>query len=204
MLDIKEELKNYKVIELNVNLQDKEESNEELNHLLNMFTKSYERIGKEQYKTVNAIEEILEILEEKSEDNKESQDTIKELKERTQKSDNEIKAMINTIISISDIYDNINAFVLNSDNENFKAQFKLVMEQLLEKLAQSSITVIGIEGGEVDMNLHQTIATEWKQDKPEGVILQVVRKGYMYKGKLLRKAEIIINQNSNNSEGMRF
>ena len=51
MLDIKEELKNYKAIELDTNLKEKEGSNDELNYLLNMFTKTFERIGKEQYKS---------------------------------------------------------------------------------------------------------------------------------------------------------
>ena len=198
MLDIKEELKNYKFIELGHNSEENEENNEELSLLLNMFTKAYERIGKEQYKTANGIEEILDLLEESSESNKENQGIIRELRERVQGKDNEINAMINTVISISDIFDYINGFALKSGNENLIAQFKLVSEQLGEKLAQSSISILGIEGGEFDMSIHKAIEAEWQKDKSEGVILQVVRKGYMYKGNLLRKAEIIINQNESN------
>lgn len=198
VLDIKEELKNYKFIDLDADIKENEESNEELNHLINMLTKSYERLGKEQYKTAGAVEEILDLLEEKNEDNIENHTTIKELKEKFHIKENEIKAMINTIINISDIFDYINDFALKSNNENLKAQFKLVSQQLGEKLAQSSISVIGIEGGEFDVTLHQPISVQWKQDRPENIILQVAKKGYMYKGNVLRKAEIIINKNSNN------
>lgn len=207
MLDIKEELKNYKFAEFDANLKENDESNEELNCLLNMFTKTFERIGKEQYKSASGIEEILDLLEENNESNRENYDIVKELREKTQIKDNEIKAMINTIISILDIFDYIEGFALKSNgfalkikNENLMVQFKLVSQQLGEKLAQSSIAVIGIEGGEVDLSLHQPILVEWQWDKPQNIILQVVRKGYMYKGNVLRKAEIVINKNSNNQE----
>jgi len=207
VLDIKEELKNYKFAEFDANLKENDESNEELNCLLNMFTKTFERIGKEQYKSASGIEEILDLLEENNESNRENYDIVKELREKTQIKDNEIKAMINTIISILDIFDYIEGFALKSNgfalkikNENLMVQFKLVSQQLGEKLAQSSIAVIGIEGGEVDLSLHQPILVEWQWDKPQNIILQVVRKGYMYKGNVLRKAEIVINKNSNNQE----
>lgn len=203
MLDIKEELKNYEFIELNNNLKENEESNDELNYLLSMVTKTFERIGKEQYKSASGIEEILDLLEENNESNSETYAIVKELREKVQIKDNEIKSMINTIISISDIFDYINGYALKSNNENLKDQFKLVSQQIGEKLAENSISVIGIEGGEFDLSIHKPILVEWRPDKPENVILQVVRKGYMYKGNVLRKAEIVINKKTND-EGNDF
>ena len=196
MLDIKEELKNYEFIELDANLKENEESNDELNYLLNMFTKTFERIGKEQYKSASGIEEILDLLEENNESNSETYGIVKGLREKAQIKDNEIKSMINTIISISDIFDYINGYALKSNNENLKDQFKLVSQQIGEKLAQNSITVIGLEDGEFDLRVHQPLSVEWHRDKPENVILQVVKKGYIYKGNVLRKAEIVINKKS--------
>lgn len=199
MLNIKEELKNYKFIELEVEKEDeREESYGELNDLLHMFTKTYEKMGKEQYKTANGVEEILDILEENNEKSKEEQDTIKELKEREQSKDSEIKVMLSTLIGVADIFDYMNTFVLQKGSEILKTQFKLVEEQLVEKLSQSSITILGIEGVEFDTNLHKVIVVENYKDKPEGIILKVIRKGYMYKGELLRKAEIVINKRGNN------
>lgn len=196
MLDIKEELKNYEFIELDANLKENEESNDELNYLLNMFTKTFERIGKEQYKSASGIEEILDLLEENNESNSETYGIVKGLREKAQIKDNEIKSMINTIISISDIFDYINGYALKRNNENLKDQFKLVSQQIGEKLAQNSITVIGLEDGEFDLRVHQPLSVEWHRDKPENVILQVVKKGYIYKGNVLRKAEIVINKKS--------
>lgn len=195
MLDIEDELKNYKSVEFEENSNDNEdEDTEELKNILNIFTKAYERIGKEQYKTSNAIDEVLDMLEESSESSEEKNAIIKGLKEQAADWENELKVMINTVTNMSDIFEYMNNYVLNSNNENLKAQFKLVQEQLIEKLAKASITVLGTANGEVDINIHQPIDTRWEEDKPEGVILEVVRKGYMYKGKLFRKAEVIINK----------
>lgn len=200
MLDIKDELKNYKLVEFEENFQEYEDKdNEEIKSLLIMFTKAYERIGKEQYKTSNAVDDILDILEENNEINNqinnERQNDIKELKEQADDINNELKVMLNTVIGMSDIFDYMNNYVLNSNNENLQAQFKLVQEQLVEKLAKASITVLGTVNGEVDINIHQPIGTRWQEDKQEGIILDVIRKGFIYKGKLLRKAEIIVNKN---------
>lgn len=195
MLDIKDELKNYKLVQFQENSQNNEENSmEELSGLLNVFTKTYERIGKEQYKTSNAVDEILDILEENKEINNDKQSTIKGLKEQVGDLDNELKVMLSTITNMCDVFDYMNNYVLNSDNESLKDQFKLVQEQIMEKLAKASITVLGKANVEMDINIHQPISTKWQEDKPEGMILDVVRKGYMYKGKLLRKAEIIINK----------
>lgn len=200
MLDIKDELKNYKLVEFEENFQeDENKDNEEIKSLLSMFTKAYERIGKEQYKTSSAVDDILDMLEENNEINNqinnERQSDIKELKEQADDINNELKVMLNTVIGMSDIFDYMNNYVLNSNNENLKGQFKLVQEQLVEKLAKASIAVLGTVNGEVDINIHQPIDTRWQEDKQEGIILDVIRKGYIYKGKLLRKAEIIVNKN---------
>jgi len=198
MLDIKDELKNYKSVKFEENSQnDENNDNEEIRSLLNMFTKTYERIGKEQYKTSSAVDEILDILEENNEINNEKQTAIKELKEQEEDRNNELKSILNTVISMSDIFDYMNNYVLNSDNKNLQTQFKLVQEQLVEKLAKASITILGTVNGEVDINIHQPIGTKWQEEKCEGIILEVIRKGYIYKGKLLRKAEVIVNKNEN-------
>ncbi|WP_297430229.1 nucleotide exchange factor GrpE [Clostridium sp.] len=195
MLDIMDELKNYKPVEFKENLhEDEDNETEELRSILNVFTKSYERISKEQYKTSNAIDEVLDVLEENNEINNEMQAVIKDLKEQSADKENELKVMLNTIISMSDTFDYMSNYVLNSDNENLKVQFKLVQEQLVEKLAKASILVLGIVNGKVDINIHQPIGTKWQEDKPEDTVLEIVRKGYMYKGKLLRKAEVVINK----------
>ncbi len=200
MLDIKEELKNYKEVNVKVDSEiNEEKDNEELEHLLTVFTKAYERIGKEQYKTSNAVDEILEIIEENSESNKDKEVIIKELKEQVLDRNNELKAMLNTIVAMADIFDYMNNYVSNSDNENLKEQFKLVEEQLTEKLAKASITVLGTVNREVDVNINQPLEVKWEKDKPEGIVLGVIEKGYRYKGKLLRKAKVIVNKKEDNS-----
>jgi hypothetical protein len=58
MLDIKEELKNYKFIDFESSLKTKAETDSKLSSLLTTLTITYERIGKEQYKTASGIDDI--------------------------------------------------------------------------------------------------------------------------------------------------
>ena len=194
MLDIEEEFKKYEFTKCEHNSMENKDSLNSISALLQMFTKAYERIGKEQYKTSSGLEEILDILEESSEEIKDKQVIINELQEREKTKDHELTIAINTIISIADMFEYINVFINKSGMESLKAQFNLVSEQLAEKLSGSSITVLGVQGLEFDMSIHQAIATEYEEDKQEGVILQVVKRGYMYNGKLFRKAEVVINK----------
>lgn len=195
MINIKEELKKYESINIESDTEYKNENSiEEIEEILTIFTKSYERIGKEQYKTSNSIDEILDMLEEHVENNQEKLIMVKEFQDKVSKRDNELKNVLNTIVNISDIFDYINMYVSNSDNEKLKVQFNLAQEQLTEKLAKASITVLGTLYGEVDIDIHKPIETRWEEDRKEGVILQVVRKGYMYNGQILRKAEVVINK----------
>ncbi|MHC6180183.1 nucleotide exchange factor GrpE [Clostridium sp. JNZ X4-2] len=189
MLDINEELKNYKFTEFGNVLEEEEKNYEVLENILNIFTKDYKKIGKEQYKAANGIEEILDILEEK-------QDVFKELKEREKDRNNEISTILSLIMNILDIFDYINTFALQGRDKNLQDQFELVKEQLTEKLSQSSITILDRENTKFDVKLHNPVAVKCCREKPEGVILQIVRKGYMYKGKILRKADIVVNKYS--------
>ena len=73
-------------------------------------------------------------------------------------------------------------------------QLRLMKEQMVEKLSLTGITVLGIEGVPYNSAYYQPIGTECNLEKAEGEILKVIKKGYTYKGKLLRKAEVIVNK----------
>ena len=54
----------------------------------------------------------------------------------------------------------------------------------------------GVEavGVEFDPNVHQAVLMEYDENKPHGVILEVLQKGYMYKDKVLRPAMVKVNE----------
>jgi len=190
MLNIKDELKNYEYIDIETSFSNSESFNSEVMNLLQAFSKSYDRIGKEQYKAVSGIDEIIEILEE----DKENSHRIKELKESAKIKDIEIEALISTLINIYDMIENMSSFFAEKGDKSLQEQIRLMKEQMVEKLSLTGITVLGTEGVPYNSAYHKAIGTECNADKSEEEILKVIKRGYTYKGKLLRKAEVIANK----------
>ena len=163
MLNIKDELKNYKYIDMEVPSDKSDAINLEVTNLLRAFSKSYDRIGKEQYKAVNGIDEIIEILEEY----KENADRIKELKESAKIKDTEIKALISTLVNIYDMIEYMSSFLMEKGDKNLQEQLRLMKEQMVEKLSLTGITVLGTEGVLYNSAYYQPIGTECNLDKAE-------------------------------------
>lgn len=69
----------------------------------------------------------------------------------------------------------------------------MVHKQLLDVLASSGLEVIEAEGREFDPNLHEAIGQECSEDIPEGVIVRELRKGYIYRSRLLRASNVIVS-----------
>lgn len=193
MLNIKEELQNYEYIDIEISSDKSENINSEVINLLKVFSKSYDRIGKEQYKAVNGIDEIIEILEE----DKEKLHSIKELKESVMEKYVEIESLISALVNIYDMIEDMSSFFINKGDNIMQEQLHLMKEQMVENLSITGITVLGIEGVLYNSAYYQPIGTECNLDKAEEEILKVIKKGYTYKGKLLRKAEVIVNKIEN-------
>lgn len=62
----------------------------------------------------------------------------------------------------------------------------------IQTLADNGITQINGEGEEFDYNLHNAVAQVSDPDLPENTIKQVMQTGYMYQGKVLRTASVIV------------
>lgn len=190
MLNIKDELQNYEYIDMEAISYESDIINSEVMNLLKVFSKSYDRIGKEQYKAVNGIDEIIEILEEE----KEKSDRIKELKESGKTKEAEIEALISVLTNIYDMIEYMSSFFIEKGDKIMQEQLRIMKEQILEKLSATGIAVLGTEGVPYNSDYYQPIGTECNFDKGEEEILKVIKKGYTYKGKLLRKAEVIVNK----------
>ena len=50
------------------------------------------------------------------------------------------------------------------------------------------------EGIEFDPQVHQAVLMEHDDNKPHGVVLEVLQKGYMYKDKVIRPAMVKVNE----------
>lgn len=83
---------------------------------------------------------------------------------------------------------------LSDEVSNFLKGFKMIYTRLIGILDNLGVKEIEVEGKEFDPNYAEAILTDHDENKPENVVLEVLKKGYMYKDKLLRPAMVKVNK----------
>lgn len=104
------------------------------------------------------------------------------------------------IIELLPVIDNFERAIKLDDNDlsddvsKFLSGFKMIfgnMNNILSKFEIKEIEALGIE---FDPNFHQAVLMESDKEKPAGVVLEVLQKGYMYKDKVIRPAMVKVNE----------
>ncbi len=104
------------------------------------------------------------------------------------------------IKSLLDIIDDFERAIMMDDDDlsdevsNFLKGFKMVYTRLISLLDNLEVKPIDIEGKEFDPHFAEAVLTEHDENKPENVVLEVLKKGYMYKDKLIRPAMVKVNK----------
>ena len=98
------------------------------------------------------------------------------------------------------IVDNFERAIKMDDNDladevsKFLAGFKLLYTNTVNILNKYEVREIKAEGIEFDSTYHHAVLTEHDDSKPEGVVLEVLQKGYMYKDRVIRPAMVKVNE----------
>jgi molecular chaperone GrpE len=83
---------------------------------------------------------------------------------------------------------------LTDELSKFLAGFKMIYGNLIDILNKSEVKEIEALGIEFNPNYHQAVIMEKNENKPAGVVLEVLQKGYMYKDKVIRPAMVKVNE----------
>jgi len=83
---------------------------------------------------------------------------------------------------------------LSDDVSKFLEGFKLIYGNTVNILSKFDVKVIEAEGIEFDPNYHHAVLTDHNENKPEGVVLEVLQKGYIYKDRVIRPAMVKVNE----------
>ena len=83
---------------------------------------------------------------------------------------------------------------LSDEVSKFLEGFKLIYGNTINILNKFEVKSIEAEGIEFDPNYHHAVLTEHNENKPEGVILEVLQKGYIYKDRVIRHAMVKVNE----------
>ena len=102
--------------------------------------------------------------------------------------------------SLLPILDNFERAIKLDDNDlsdevsKFLSGFKMIYGSFVNVLNNIEVKEIECDGLEFDPVYHQAVLTEKDENKPSGVILEVLQKGYMYKDKVIRPAMVKVNE----------
>ena len=98
------------------------------------------------------------------------------------------------------VVDNFERAIKMDDNDlsdevsKFLAGFKLIYTNTINILNKYEVSEIKAEGVEFDATFHHAVLTEHDDTKPQGVVLEVLQKGYMYKDRVIRPAMVKVNE----------
>lgn len=150
-------------------------------------------------KIINELNEKVSILEDK---NKRLQAEFINFRTR---SENEKIALLkyegeDLVKKILEVIDDFERAIMMDDNDLsdevsiFLKGFKMIYTRLISILNDMEVKEVDVEGKEFDPTLSEAVLTEHDDNKPENVVLEVLKKGYTYKGKLIRPAMVKVNK----------
>lgn len=98
------------------------------------------------------------------------------------------------------VVDNFERAIKMDDNDlsdevsKFLAGFKLIYTNTINILTKYDVKEINAEGVEFDPSYHHAVLTDHDENKPAGVVLEVLQKGYLYKDRVIRPAMVKVNE----------
>lgn len=107
------------------------------------------------------------------------------------------ESLIKQILEVVDDFERAIVFDDNDSSDevsNFLKGFKMIYTRLISVLDNLEVKAIEVEGEYFDPTVAEAVLTEHDENKPENIVLEVLKKGYMYKDKLLRPAMVKVNK----------
>lgn len=190
MIDVNREISKYHPIYMN-----KKEVEDSAGHAIGMILKTVtdeiQKFEKRQFMTVQKIEEIFAIIE----DEKELTGALRECKKMLQTVEEEKQCIIQGVITLGDALEDIYRYALRTEEESWKQQLEVVWGKTGERLSLFGISRIEGKGQMFMPEFQVAQKVENHPDLPHGQVIDVLRAGYLYRGVLIRKAEVVVNNN---------
>ena len=99
------------------------------------------------------------------------------------------------LMKILDSIEWINKYLKVFTNDSVENTINTSMKVIKKELSGINISTIGVVGELFDENIHNCIDTIADENREQHEIFEVIRKGYMFKGQVLRTAQVIVVSN---------
>ena len=180
------------------NLEEKKETKKDLKKENKTENKKHNNKVKELEDKIKELEQKLESSEEKA-----LRDKAEMINYRKRK-DEDVSRMLkykdeDLVMDMLPIIDNFeSAIKMDDDNledevSKFLSGFKMIYGNLLSVLEKYDVKPIDGNNKPFDPTYHQAVMTE-KTDKESGIVIEILRKGYILKDKVLRPAMVKVSE----------
>ena len=139
---------------------------------------------------------MVQSLEEKEKDR-----YIAEQKETITACEEAKLSLVQGLMAVLDQLENIYRYALKNERGSWFEQVQFLWSDTSAILLQQGIVRIEGDNTLFDSRLHSVVQVKEDSNIPDGLILDVLRCGYMYKSRLLRKAQVIVNKNGGGHQG---
>lgn len=100
--------------------------------------------------------------------------------------------IVKEILPIADNFERALSMLQEEENE-FSKGFKMIYCNLISALEKYEVKAIDDVNKPFDPTYHEAVLTEHKEDIEEGIILEVMQKGYLLKDKVIRPAMVKVS-----------
>lgn len=190
--------------EKNVEIENKEKL--EVEEIKEKLTKKEEKKGEKDNKKCKKLEsEIEKLKNDLLVSNEKVLRAQAEMMNFKRRKEEEISTMLkyaneDVLKSLLPVIDNFERGLKMDDNDlsdevsKFLSGFKMIYTNIIEILNKNEVKEIEAEGIEFNPKVHQAVLMEHDENKPHGVVLEVLQKGYMYKDRVIRPAMVKVNE----------
>lgn len=141
------------------------------------------------YKISSGLENINNFIKEKVDEEENRSKRIKRDLEIREK--RFLKSLISILDNIKYIYD----FSIKSENEVLNEAMARLFNIVKKTIINVDILVIDEKETLFDENLHECVGTIWDENRQDYEITEVLKLGYIYKGKVEREAQVVVVKN---------
>jgi molecular chaperone GrpE (heat shock protein) len=109
-------------------------------------------------------------------------------------SDREIEDFFRRLIPVLDALDAMRLAVREAGEPEWGRGIDLFCEKLFDLFSSFEFAVAAAIGERFDPARHRAVGTDEDANAPERVVTRVIRGGWMYRGRLLRAADVVVSR----------
>jgi len=148
-------------------------------------------------------DDLISLLTRRIKEHEKMMELAYELQERTE--ENEMPRFIRSLLPSLDGFERILNFAReypkSEEIDNWLKSVESLYFRQIRLLRNFGLKAVETVGKPVDLNYHEVVDYRPTKDYPHNEVIQEMQKGYLYRGKVLRDAKVVVACNEPNMKG---